>query len=159
MSKHDIFYLENIETTTKKNKNYRHVIFTSPNNKMQLVLMSLKPNEEIGMEKHNDADQFIRVEEGEGVSIFGKDKNNLSQVSLKDGSIVLIPANVWHNIKSSDKGLKLYTLYSPAQHKDGLIEPDKPSIQDGGNICNDLYKKKYLRCKSQYLYLKNILNN
>lgn len=153
----DIFYLGDIGTSTNNNTYYRNVIFTSPDDRMQLVLMSIKPGEEIGMEKHNEADQFIMVEKGSGRSVYGKDKNNLSELSLGDGSAIIIPANVWHNIKNSgNEDLKLYTLYSPAQHKDKLIQAEnKPIIQDGGNIPDHLYYKKYLRYKNKYLTLKN----
>jgi len=142
----------NIEKMTIENKNYRKVLFTSPSGKQQLVLMTLKPNEYIGMEKHDDADQFIRIEKGNGVAQFGKNINDILQVSLGNGSAVLIPANTWHNIinTSPNEDMKLYTLYSPPQHEDKLVQENKPA-QDGGYT----YRKKYLKYKGKYLSLKN----
>ena len=148
----DIFYLENIETSTNDNNNFRHVIYTSPN-KVQLVLMSIKPGEDIGLEQHTNTDQFIRIEKGTGKSVFGKDKNKLEEKPLNDGSIVLIPANVWHNIiNTGTEDLKLYTIYSFAQHEDQLIEATKPLNQDGGER---MFYKKYIKYKHKYNNLKN----
>lgn len=146
----DIF-CGNIEKMTIENKDYRKVLFTSPSGKQQLVLMTLKPKEYIGMEKHDNADQFIRIEKGNGIAQFGKDINVLSQVVLEDGSAVLIPAQTWHNIinTSPNEEMKLYTLYSPPQHEDKLVQENKP-LQDGG-----MYRKKYLKYKGKYLSLKN----
>lgn len=141
----------NIEKLTKNNSNYRQVLFTSLNGRTQLVLMSLKPMEEIGMERHTDADQFIRVEKGAGKAITGKDLNNLSEDHLVDGSAVLIPANTWHNIinTSNNEDLKVYTIYAPAQHPDKLVQKDKPLMQDGG------YYDKYIKYKNKYITLKH----
>lgn len=111
----------NIEKATLNNKNYRKVINTTPN--QQLVLMSLKPNVEIGMEKHQKTTQFIRIESGKGLAII-----NGKKIKLQDGSIVVIPPNTLHNIIniSKTKRLQLYTIYSPPEHKDGLVQKDKP---------------------------------
>jgi len=108
------------------------------------------------LEKHNEADQFIRIEKGNGIVKFGEDQYNLSEVKLKNGSAILIPANTWHNLINTDENenMKLYTIYSPAQHKDKSVQENKPMVQDGGNV-SDLYKKKYLIYKTKYLSLKN----
>lgn len=103
-------YFSNIEKQTRKNTFYRKVIFTSK--QMQLVLMSIPPGQEIGMEKHKKTSQFIRIEKGKGRAII----NSLSH-SLKDGSAILIPANQKHNIINTGKTtLKLYSIYSPPEH-------------------------------------------
>lgn len=109
-------YSINIEKETLENDNFRKVLYTSKHS--QLVLMSLKPNEEIGMEIHQDNDQFFRFEKGIGKCII--DGN---EYKLEDGVAVVVPAGAQHNIiNTSDKEeLKLYTIYSPAHHKDGIV--------------------------------------
>lgn len=109
-------YQINIETRSLENKNFREVLFTA--NNLQLVVMSLKPGEEIGMETHEKGDQFIRVEGGTGQAILdGK------PCDLADGDIVVIPEKTEHNIvnTSSDTNLSLYTIYTPPEHRDGTI--------------------------------------
>lgn len=113
-------YVGNIELETRENENFRKVLFTAPHS--QLVVMSLKPGEDIGMEVHDDIDQFIRVEVGEGKAILDG-----VEYSLVDGSAVVIPAGTKHNIEntSSSVSLKLYTIYSPSEHADGTIHRTK----------------------------------
>lgn len=113
-------YVTNIEEKSLDNNYFREVLFTAPNS--QLVLMSLKPLEDIGMETHDDVDQFIRVEAGEGKAIL-----NGKEYPLEDGSAVVIPVGTEHNIinTSPDKKLKLYTIYSPAHHRDKTIHKTK----------------------------------
>ena len=110
-----------IEKLTINNTNYRKVLYTTKNT--QLVLMSLKPGEEIGEETHNGS-QFLRFEAGQGKAVMG-DK----EVAVKDGSAVVVPQGMNHNIinTSSSEDLKLYALYSPPQHEDSLIQQDKPN--------------------------------
>jgi mannose-6-phosphate isomerase-like protein (cupin superfamily) len=86
---------------------------------MQVVLMSLKPYQEIGMEKH-DGSQFIRVESGNGSAVISK-----TRYLLKDGVAVIVPPRCSHNIVAGKKGLKLYTIYSPPEHKRGTIQKTK----------------------------------
>ena len=116
-------YVSNIEKETLENEDFRRVLYTGKNS--QLVLMSLEPNEEIGMEVHT-LDQFIRIEEGVGEAI-------IDEVShpLEDGSAVVIPAGANHNIlnKSGDKKMKLYTIYSPAEHQDGIVRHTKADAE------------------------------
>lgn len=107
----------NIEQKTLENNYYRKVLQTTGD--MQLVLMKLEPKEEIGMEKH-DATQFIRIEEGSGIAIIAGNR-----YILKDGSAVMINKNTFHNIIAGEKGLKIYTLYSPPQHAKGEKEKYK----------------------------------
>lgn len=152
----DIFYEEDIETLTNENTDYRRVLYTSSSGKTQLVLMSLKPGEEIGMEKHENADQFIRIEKGSAEVQYGTYENNIATKPLKNGSAILIPANTYHNIiNKSDQDLKLYTIYSPPQHKNGLIQHNKTDKNQSHDINDLIYLKKYLNYKKKYLILKS----
>ena len=113
-------YTADIEKETKKNSNFRKVLFTAPNS--QLVVMSLKPGEDIGSEVHEEHDQFIRVEEGSGKAVLGR-----TEVKIKDDWAVVIPAGVKHNIvnTSKKKMMKLYTIYSPPEHPKGTVHKSK----------------------------------
>lgn len=110
-------YFANIKEETLNNTDYRRVLFTS--HYSQLVVMSLKPNQEIGFEVHYYNDQFIRIESGTGKAIIAGTEH-----ILVDDSVVIIPANTLHNIINTSKTdhLKLYTIYSPPNHEDKLIE-------------------------------------
>lgn len=142
-----IFYT-NIEKDTINNTNYRKVISTQAN--IQLVLMSLKPNEEIGNEIHENIDQFFRIEKGKGKAII-KTGDKYEEFELTDGNIIIIPKGTYHNIiNTGSDDLKLYTIYSPPNHPSDRIQLNKPE-QDGG------YYKKYLKYKSKYIKLKNNL--
>ncbi len=112
-------YIENIEKLSLENDNFRKVLYTAKN--CQLVVMSLKPDEEIGEEVHQ-LDQFIRCESGQGKAILDDVEHIIS-----DGFVVVVPAGAKHDIinTSSDKPLKLYTLYSPPNHRDGVIHKTK----------------------------------
>ncbi|MBI4779043.1 cupin domain-containing protein [Candidatus Falkowbacteria bacterium] len=114
----------NIEKDTLANNNFRKVLYTGKNS--QLVLMSLKPKEEIGMEVHTDNDQFFRFEKGLGKCIV--DGN---EYEVKDGSAIVVPAGAEHNVinLSADEDLKLYTIYSPAHHKDGIVRATKEEAE------------------------------
>lgn len=117
-------FVEDIESLTKENKNFRHVIYTGKH--LQLVLMKLKPGEEIGDEVHADHDQFFRVEKGEGVVVIdGQD------YGVKDGDAIVVPAGARHNLKNTgDKSLKLYTLYGPPDHRDGIVHATKADVSE-----------------------------
>ena len=108
-------FSSNIEKETLVNKSFRKVLYTSKHS--QLVLMSLRPNEDIGMEVHSDNDQFFRFEKGEGKCVI---EGNFYDVS--DGSAIMVPAGAEHNVinVSDTENLKLYTIYSPAHHKDSV---------------------------------------
>jgi mannose-6-phosphate isomerase-like protein (cupin superfamily) len=118
-------YSINIEDKTLENENFREVLYTAPQS--QLVVMTLKPGEEIGVETHDDRDQFIRVEEGEGVAILDGEKH-----ALEDGTAVVIPAGTEHNVinTSKDEKLRLYTVYSPAEHPDGTVHRTKAEADE-----------------------------
>ena len=110
----------NIEDATLSNSNFRQVLYTAPHS--QLVVMALQPREEIGTEKHADKDQFIRVENGSGEAIIDGETHALS-----DGVAVVIPAGSVHNVvnTSDSEALRLYTIYSPAEHADGTVHRTK----------------------------------
>ena len=110
----------NIERKTLANNNFREVLYTTK--RSQLVIMTLQPGEEIGTEHHDGHDQFIRVEEGEGVAILAGEKHQ-----LEDGVAVVIPAGTEHNVinTSSSSPLRLYSLYMPPEHPDGIIHETK----------------------------------
>ncbi|KKQ28064.1 MAG: hypothetical protein US42_C0002G0019 [Candidatus Magasanikbacteria bacterium GW2011_GWC2_37_14] len=113
-------YKNNIEKLTLENENFRQVLYTGKN--CQLVLMTLKPNEEIGMEVHSENDQFFRFESGTGkVVIDGNEQ------VVGDGDAVIVPMGAEHNIinTSTTEALKLYTIYAPPHHADGTIHPTK----------------------------------
>ena len=112
-------YVTNIETDTLQNQDFRRVLYTAKNS--QLVLMNLRPNEEIGEEVH-DLDQFIRIEAGQGLALVDGGAHRLS-----DGTAVIIPAGTRHNVinVSDTEELKLYTLYSPPEHRDGTVHKTK----------------------------------
>jgi mannose-6-phosphate isomerase-like protein (cupin superfamily) len=116
-----------IESATRTNTDYRKVLYTGKHS--QLVLMSLRPNEEIGMEVHPDNDQFFRFEMGQGKCII--DGN---EYLVKDGDVVIVPSGAKHNIinTSGSEELKLYTLYSPAHHKDGIVRATKTEAEQNG---------------------------
>lgn len=120
-------YKDNIENLTLKNEDFRHILYTAKYS--QLVLMCLKPGEEIGLEVHDDGDQFFRFEKGEG-----KVTINETEYSVSDGDSVIVPAGSKHNVinSSSSEPLKLYTIYSPPHHKDGVIRNTREeAIADG----------------------------
>lgn len=125
-------YITNIEEATIKNDMFRKVLFTAEHS--QLVVMSLKPGEEIGAETHQ-LDQFIRMEAGRGTAHL-----NGVEYPLGDGTAVVIPAGTEHNIvNSGNEALKLYTIYSPPEHKDGVVHATK---QDALNDREDHFDGK-----------------
>lgn len=117
-------FCSNIEKDTLENENFRKVLYTSKHS--QLVVMSLAPREEIGMEVHEDNDQFFRIEKGNGKCII--DGN---EYEIKDGSAIVVPAGAEHNVinTSGTERLSLYTIYSPAHHKDGIVRATKAEAE------------------------------
>ena len=117
-------YHTDIEKKSLENEFFREVLFTGPNS--QLVVMALKPGEEIGVETHGDVDQFIRVEAGQGKAVLDRE-----EYMLEDGSAVVIPAGTEHNVlnTSSTETLKLYTIYTPPEHPDGTIHKTKAEAE------------------------------
>jgi mannose-6-phosphate isomerase-like protein (cupin superfamily) len=113
-------FKENIEELTISNTNFRKVLYTGKH--CQIVLMSLKPKEDIGMEVHPENDQFFRFDKGQGKVII-----NETEYEVSDGDAVIVPSGAEHNVinTSETEDLKLYTIYSPAHHKDGIVRKTK----------------------------------
>jgi mannose-6-phosphate isomerase-like protein (cupin superfamily) len=117
-------FVTHIEQKTLKNKYFRQVLFTAKN--MQLVVMALKPSEDIGMEVHPKVDQFFRIEEGVGKVI----QNGVSK-KFKAGDVIIVQQGTSHNIINTSKTdwLKLYTIYTPPNHRDGVIHKTKKDAE------------------------------
>lgn len=119
-------YFDNIEQATLNNADFRRVLYTGRYS--QLVLMSLKPGEEIGSEVHPDVDQFFRFDEGLGRVVIDGVAHE-----VRDGFGVVVPAGAEHNvINTGTVELKLYTLYSPPKHQDGTLRVTKEDAVSGG---------------------------
>jgi len=120
-------FVSNIEQDTLANENFRKVLYTGKHS--QLVLMSLAPGEEIGTEVHVENDQFFRFEKGQGKCVIDGNESE-----LKDGTAVVVPAGAEHNIinTSDSEPLKLYTIYSPAHHQDGVVRATKEEAMADG---------------------------
>ena len=117
-------FKSNIEKDTLDNNNFRKVLYTGKH--LQLVLMSLKPGEDIGEETHPNNDQFFRFEGGSGKCIIDE-----TEYAVTDGDVVVIPAGAKHNIINTDAktDLKMYTLYGPPNHKDQVIRATKEDAE------------------------------
>lgn len=117
-------FFGDLETLTRNNNNFRVVLYTGKHS--QLVLMCLQPGEEIGMETHNDNDQFFRFESGSGKVVI--DGN---EYLVKDGSGIIVPAGANHNVinTSETEALRLYTIYSPAHHQDKVVRATKAEAE------------------------------
>lgn len=117
-------FTADIEKDTVANKNFRKVLYTAKH--CQLVLMSLAPKEEIGLETHPDNDQFFRFETGEGKCVIDGHEH-----AVGDGIAVIVPAGAKHNVinTSATQELKMYTIYSPAHHKDGIVRRTKKEAE------------------------------
>ncbi len=115
----------NIEKKTLGNDKFREVLYTAPNS--QLVIMTLQAGEEIGLERHEGHDQFIRVEAGSGVAILDGERH-----ALEDGVAVVIPAGTEHNVlnTSATEPLRLYTIYTPPEHPDGTVHATKAEADE-----------------------------
>lgn len=113
-------YKANIEELTVGNSNFRQVVYTGE--QIQLVLMSLKPGEDIGSEVHSENDQFFRFDAGSGKVVI-----NETEYEVSDGDAVIVPRGAEHNVinTSETEDLKLYTIYAPSHHKDGIIRETK----------------------------------
>ncbi|WP_312217578.1 cupin domain-containing protein [Brevundimonas sp.] len=116
-------FVDDIDRLTVENKDFRRVLYTGKH--LQLVLMALRPGEEIGEEVHDDHDQFFRIEKGEGeVWIDGQ------RTKIKADDAIIVPAGARHNVMNTgDKKLKLYTVYGPPDHKDGIVRATKAEAE------------------------------
>ncbi|MRX74155.1 cupin domain-containing protein [Bacillus lacus] len=115
----------NINEATKLNKTFRTALWTGKH--FQITLMSLNPGEDIGLEMHPEVDQFLRVEQGQGIVKMGKTKNQLTfQKEVFDDFAIVIPAGTWHNLTNTGNGpLKLYSIYAPPNHPFGTVHATK----------------------------------
>lgn len=129
-------FVTNIEKETLDNSNFRKVLYTSKHG--QVVVMSLLPKEEIGMEVHETSDQFFRVDSGEGKVIIDDE-----EAVFSDGFAIVVPAGSQHNVinTSGDKPLKLYTIYMPPHHKDGVIHKTKADAEVAEHDGSDVYEE------------------
>jgi mannose-6-phosphate isomerase-like protein (cupin superfamily) len=118
-------YKENIEQKTLENNDFRHVLYTGEH--MQLVLMTLQPGEDIGLETHTENDQFFRFEQGSGKVVI-----NETEYLIGTDDVVIVPAGAKHNVinTSDSEQLKMYTIYAPAHHQDGVVRPTKQEALD-----------------------------
>ncbi len=122
-------FVVNIEAVTKQNNNYRTALWTG--NHLQLTLMSIRVDEDIGLEIHPDTDQFLRIEQGQGIVKMGSSKDNLVfQKKVCSGYAILVPAGTWHNvINTGNIPLKIYTIYAPPHHPWGTVQRTKADAQ------------------------------
>jgi mannose-6-phosphate isomerase-like protein (cupin superfamily) len=118
-------YSINIEQKALAGNNFREVLYTTP--RSQLVIMTLQPGEEIGMEHHTGHDQFIRIEAGTGIAILDGEEHK-----LEDGVAVVVPAGTEHNVINTSKteAMRLYTLYTPPEHPDGIVHANKAEADE-----------------------------
>lgn len=118
-------FVVNIEDATKRNSNFRTALWTGEH--LQLTLMSIEVGGEIGLEIHPNTDQFIRIEEGQGLVMMGDSKDNLNfQRRVYDDYAFIIPAGKWHNlINTGNTPIKLYSIYAPPQHPKGTVHATK----------------------------------
>ena len=118
-----------IEQLTKQNDCFRTALWTGEH--LQLTLMSINVGEDIGLEVHPNTDQFIRIEEGQGLVIMGDNQNRPNfQANVKEDFAIIIPAGKWHNvINTGRKPLKLYSIYAPPQHPFGTVHATKAIAQ------------------------------
>ncbi len=122
-------FVVNINEATRQNINFRLALWTGTH--LQLTLMSLNQGEDIGLEVHPNVDQFIRIEEGEGIIMMGETRNNLwFQKRVQDEDVIFIPAGTWHNlINTGCYPLKLYSIYAPPNHPHGTVERTKEDAE------------------------------
>lgn len=122
-------FVVNINKITKRNDTYRTALWTGEY--LQLTLMSINPGDDIGLEIHPDHDQFIRIEEGQGIVKMGDTKDKLNfQERVYDDYVILIPAGKWHNlINTGSKPLKLYSIYAPPEHPRGTVHKTKADAE------------------------------
>lgn len=126
-------YVVDIEKATLDNELYRDTVWTGTN--LQLTLMSIEPGADIGLEKHDDHDQFLRIEQGRGRVQMGKERDDLSfDEEVEDDWVILVPAGSWHNVTNiGEEKLKVYSLYGPPDHKHGTVHPTRSDADSDPN--------------------------
>ncbi|KAB8139373.1 cupin domain-containing protein [Gracilibacillus oryzae] len=118
-------FVVNINNITKQNRTFRTAVWTGDH--LQLTLMSIAVGEDIGLEMHPDVDQFLRIEQGQGIVYMGQNKNNLNFARyVSDDTAIIIPAGTWHNVVNTGNiPLKLYSIYAPPNHPFGTVHQTK----------------------------------
>lgn len=140
-------FVVNIDEATKQNSNFRTALWTGTH--LQVTLMSIEVDGEIGLEMHPDTDQFIRVEDGMGVVRMGSDQNNLDfERRIRDDFAVMVPAGTWHNIvNTGSKPLKVYSIYAPPHHPQGTVHRTKADAEaaetENSNVNNTRNTRSY----------------
>lgn len=122
-------YVVNIEEATTQNDAFRVAKWTGAN--MQMTLMSIQPGDDIGLEVHDDHDQFLRIEDGTGFVQMGPSEDNLNfEESVEDDYAIFVPAGTWHNVTNTgNRPLKLYSIYAPSEHPRGTIHETKAEAE------------------------------
>jgi len=117
-------YVVNIEELTLQNENFRTAAWTG--NNLQMTLMAIQPGEDIGLEVHEDHDQFLRIEQGTARVEMGPTETNLQTWDAEDDFAIFVPAGTWHNvINTGNEPLKLYSIYAPPEHAHGTVHETK----------------------------------
>lgn len=121
-------YVVNIEELTLGNENFRTAAWTGSN--LQMTLMTIQPGDDIGLEVHEDHDQFLRIEQGTAQVVMGPNENELESWDAEDDFAIFVPAGSWHNVINTSEGtLKLYSIYAPAEHAPGTIHETKADAE------------------------------
>lgn len=123
-------FVIDIDKATKQNNTFRTALWTGKH--LQLTLMSINPGDSIGLENHPNLDQFLRIEQGQGIVKMGHSKDNLDfQRRVADGFAIIVPAGTWHNlINTGNRPLKLYSIYAPPQHPKGTVHRTKSDAME-----------------------------
>ncbi len=117
-------FVDNIERATLENENYRTALWTGAN--LQVTLMTIQPGHDIGLEVHEDHDQFLRIEQGDATVYMGPNETELMMWSASDDYAIVVPAGTWHNlVNTGDVPLKLYSIYAPPEHAHGTVHVTK----------------------------------
>ena len=117
-------YVLNIEQATLQNQNYRTTLWTGKN--LQLTVMSIEPGDDIGLEVHQDHDQFLRIEQGEALVKMGETEHDLSEWNARADDAIFVPAGTWHDvINVGNVSLKVYSIYAPPEHPHGTVHKIK----------------------------------
>lgn len=121
-------FITNIEQATLENTNYRTALWTG--SQLQLTLMSIEPGHDIGLEVHDDHDQFLRIEQGQATVHLGPSEDSLETFQAADDDAIFVPAGTWHNVTNSgDTPLKVYSIYSPPEHAHGTVHVTKDEAE------------------------------
>ncbi|MBZ2174842.1 cupin domain-containing protein [Schnuerera sp. xch1] len=122
-------FVTNIEEAAKRNNYFRLALWTG--SYLQLTLMSINVGDDIGLEMHPDVDQFIRIEQGEGIAMMGNRRDNLTfRRRVRDDYVILIPAGTWHNlVNTGNIPIKLYSIYAPPEHPHGTVHRTKEDAE------------------------------